>query len=170
MSLFGLFSKKKQPEPARTPAPAATPPKKEEGHRVAGIAYRLDDIMKLAIKNDDYSLKKKELIDRGLIGGYVYEYEFPISKVELIPEPTNEYDPKAIKVVADGVHIGYIKKGSCSHVHNLLNGDMIKDIRIKMKGGKYKMIIDNSGYDEDPDYELEKDEDKYSANLTLVLK
>ena len=37
----------------------------------------------------------------------------------LEPEPTNEYDPNAIKVLAnDGHHVGYVPMDQTQHVHN----------------------------------------------------
>ena len=43
------------------------------------------------------------------------------NQVELIPEPDNPHDPNAVRVEVAGVHIGYIKAGSCSQVKNLLD-------------------------------------------------
>lgn len=169
MGLFGLF-KKKQPEPVKAPAPAPVPQKKTETHRVAGTSFHKDEIMTLAVKNDNYALSKKELIKEGLIGEKIYEYDFDAIKAKLVPEPTNEHDPKAIKVIVDGAHIGYIKKGSCSHVRKLIDFDAIEKIDILVRGGNYKYIDDDSGYDEKPEYVLEKDKTELYAELTLTLK
>ena len=169
MGLFGLF-KKKQPEPVKAPAPAPVPQKKTEKHRVAGTSFHKDEIMEMAVKNSDYALSKKELIDEDLIGEKIYEYDFDAEKAELIPEPTNEHDPKAIKVVVDGNHIGYIKSGSCAHVHKLMDSDAIEKVDIIVRGGNYKYIADDSGYDEKPEYVLEKDKTELYAELTLTLK
>ena len=173
MGLFGLF-KKKQPAAAPVapvaPVAPAAPAKKEETHRVAGVAYHEKDIMKFAKKNADYDLSKKDLINAGLIDQNIYQYLFDASNVELIPEPTNEHDPKAIKVIVDGVHIGYIKKGSCAHVRKLMDSDGIEKIRVVLGGGNYKYVYDDSGIEDEPEYLLEKSKRDFFAELRFVLK
>ncbi|MBC8719309.1 HIRAN domain-containing protein [Ochrobactrum sp. Marseille-Q0166] len=41
---------------------------------------------------------------------------------QLIPEPTNEYDKRAIRVDIDGRPVGYIPRDETSDFHNILNG------------------------------------------------
>lgn len=36
-------------------------------------------------------------------------------------EPTNEHDPKAIKVLANGIHVGYIMRRQCGLLEHLVN-------------------------------------------------
>lgn len=46
-------------------------------------------------------------------------------EVMFIPEPENEYDPNAIKVILTDKHIGYVNKGQLKAFHDwLLNGDL----------------------------------------------
>ena len=45
------------------------------------------------------------------------------------------------------MHVGYIKKGSCTHVKNLLKSGKIAKIDAEIHGGKYKLLY--SEYDED---------------------
>lgn len=174
MGLFSFLKKPKQQDPVPVEVPVAAPktPKneKEKSFKVAGISFRTKDLMKLAVKNEDYSLSKKEIIDEELTDQNIYQYEFPVSKVELVPEPDNEYDQNAVKVVVDGVHIGYIKKGNCSQVKNLMAGDKIDHIGIWIGGGKYKNVMDDSGYDEKPNYSLETGENEFGAKVTVYLK
>ena len=174
MGLFDLF-KKKQEQPESSPVVAPTQGPKEKGEnvknfKVAGTSFHTKDIMKLAVKNDSYSLTKKGIIDAGLVGKDIYQYEFPVSVVELIPEPGNEVDPNAVKVVADGILIGYIKKGNCSQVKKLLEGDKIDHLELWIGGGKYKFVSDTSGYGDKPDYEMESDEKEIGAKVTVYLK
>lgn len=173
MGLFDLFKAKKQePAPAAAPAPVTKKEKDEniKNFKVAGISFHEKDLMKLSAANEDYSLVKSGLIKAGLIGKDIYQYVFPVSNVELIPEPDNKEDPNAVKVVVDGTHIGYIKKGNCSQVKNLMSKDKIDHLDIWIGGGKYKRIDDVSGYDEEPEYELESGETEYSAKVTVYLK
>ena len=41
--------------------------------------------------------------------------------LELIPEPENEHDPNAIKVIVDGQHIGYVPADKCAKVKKILS-------------------------------------------------
>ena len=171
MGLFDLFKAKKQePAPAAAPPPAPKAPKNEneKSFRVTGIQYRTENLMKLAVKNDDYSLGKKAIIDAGLTGQDIYQYNFPVSQVELVPEPDTEYDPNAVKVVVDGVHIGYIKKGNCSQVKNLLAGGKIDHLGIRIGGGKCKTVLDY-GDEDGHDYELETEDKEFTAKVTVYL-
>lgn len=95
----------------------------------------------------------------------IFQYDFLVSKVELIPEPENEYDSNAVKVVVDDVHIGYIKKGSCSRVKNLLSSGRVTDIDCSIFGGKYKVV-----WDRDEGYVLEEDEYRFGATVEITYK
>jgi hypothetical protein len=48
--------------------------------------------------------------------------------INLIPEPTNEYDPNAIKVFIDDKHIGYVAKDCTENVHKFFrrNGHILE--------------------------------------------
>lgn len=57
-------------------------------------------------------------------------------KVELVPEPKNKYDQKAIKVILKGNHIGYISRYQTEKIHK--NKSKIKSyVLIK---GPHEMI------------------------------
>lgn len=160
---------KHQPEVKRAePVPkSAGPLGKEETHRVAGVSFRQDAIKALGVKNPDFAKSEKALKNAGMMDECVYEYEFAPQRVELIPEPDNPHDPKAIKVVVDGTHIGYIKAGSCAHIHKLLEADRILRISCFIGGGKSKMLYwDDIGEQED----LFEDETPFHARLTITTK
>lgn len=130
---------------------------KEETHRIAGTSYRQDAIKSLGTPNPDYKLTKEQLIKKNLLNVSIYEYSFKSYKAELVPEPTNEHDPNAIKVIIEGKHIGYIKKGSCAHVKKLMSTNSIKSVTATMKGGNSKYISC---------YDAPKDRDKDSYNYS----
>lgn len=163
---------KTPPEEAK-PRPRSAPAKvrpigKEETHKVAGTSYRQDAIKAMGVENPDFAETKKALIDAGLTEEWIYEYIFAPQKVELQPEPDNPHDPKAIKVVVDGTHIGYIKAGSCAHVHKLLETDRIVQISCFIGGGKSKILVqDEDDYEQ---YTLERDETPFHARLTITTK
>lgn len=143
--------------------PAKTPPEDGKTHKVAGTSYRQEAIKSLGVKNPDFLKSTEALRKAGLVDKPVYEYDFAPKKVELQPEPDNPHDPKAIKVIVDGVHIGYIKAGSCAHIHKLLKADGIKRISCFISGGKCKRLY----YDEDGKYTLEQDSIPFYARLSI---
>lgn len=136
-------------------------------YRVAGVTYYEDNILSLAQENDFYEMTKKELIEDGFEDERIYEYDFCVSKFEVVPEPDNPHDKNAIKVLADGVQIGHIKAGSCSHLLNVIKENRITKIEGEIKGGKYKYI----GYDDETEkYILEKDKIPFYAKLEISEK
>ena len=147
-----------------------------ERHKVAGISFRTEALLSIGTKNPDYDLTWEQLIEEGLTDERVYRTEFYPNQCEVIPEPINPEDPHAIKVLADGVHIGYIKKGSCAHIYKLLREGRVVSISCDIGGGAYKFIqtTDNEvdmEYDED-DMEYDEDDMEYdedeSENYTIV--
>lgn len=151
------------------PAPVSPPaPTNEETHKVAGLSFREDAIAALQCENGDFSSSKRELIDMGMTGERIYKYDFYPIKTELIPEPDNEVDPNAIKVVVDGQHIGYIKKGSCAHIRRLLNNGSIKSVDVEIAGGPYKFIRESWDEYGNDVYTLEKGTAPYYAKLTIT--
>lgn len=168
MGILSHIFGKKAPEPVKPAAPKKAPTRKT--HKVAGTSYRQDAIRAMGEKNPDFALTKRDLFKRGL-DAPVYEYTFNPTKAELIPEPENPHDPNAIKVLVDGVHVGYIKAGSCAHILKLLQEDRIERITPTIFGGKYKHLCT---YDADAkrleDYDLEKDESPFGVSLQITEK
>lgn len=137
-------------------------------HKVTGISHYMDNIMKLAHENSDYDMSKKEIVDSGMIDERIWKYSFYPSKTELVPEPDNPTDPKAIKVIVDNRHVGYIKSGSCSRVLKLINENRIHGIDCTIGGGPYKIVYEDYDSEEDRDiYELERDQTNYFVHLTV---
>lgn len=165
---MGFFSSLFSPKKAKPAKQLKAPNVKVVTHQVAGSNYRQEAIMAMGTKNPDYNLTKRELFKRWPNGVTVYEYTFNPKKAELVPEPENPEDPKAIKVLVDGVHVGYIKSGSCAHIHRLIRENRIWKIEPKITGGKYKDL-----YSEDidartsADFELEKGESTIGVRLEI---
>lgn len=153
--------------PTHRSASSATPKKLETyGFNVAGVSFRQEDIESLGYENEDYELTKKEIIDSYLTDERIYEYEFECGKVELIPEPDNPHDPNAVKVIIDGIHVGYIKKGSCSRVKSLLASPKFKYTEAEIMGGKYKLVHEEY----DGTYTLERDKTDYHIKIKIVME
>lgn len=146
-------------------------PYKTEKFHVTGTSHYQKEIESLGSENYDFELSKKELIEQGFEDEKIYLYEFSPTKVELIEEPDNPHDPNAIKVVIDDVLVGYIKKGSCSHIKKLLHSGKIKKIDADIYGGKYKMLY--SEYDDEKDkevYYIEKDKSNYYVSIEISIE
>lgn len=160
-----------KPVPLTAPAPkpsTSSPTFKTENFHIAGTSFRQKEIEQLGHENPLYHDTKRELVDSGEIEEKIYLYEFFPTKVELIPEPDNEHDPNAIKVVIDGTHVGYIKKGSCPHVKKLLASGKIIDIDADIHGGKYKIIYEDYDYEKDKEvYEMETDKTDYFVSVSI---
>lgn len=96
---------------------------KSYNFQVTGMAHYIDNILLLTEEDSDYLLTGKEFIEeyegRGVVNRNWFDPRLS-SQVKLIPEPKNQYDPNAMRVEVAGVHIGYIKSGSCSQVKRLL--------------------------------------------------
>ena len=161
-------------QPKAVPVADQREEKNVEYHRVAGVNYRTDAVKALGEKNPDYKKTKKQLLAADLVGRTVYEYKFEPAKVDLVPEPENPHDPKAIKVVIEGRHIGYIKAGSCAHIHKLLKDDLIASATCKIGGGRYKCLTFLGAVEDEHgiqyDYELESDEIPFGARIAIHKK
>lgn len=160
-----------QPEAAGEPAQVEEPAQAEEQpatavpvgtvktYKVAGVTHYEQNIMSFAQENPEYSLSKKQLID-GVFMLYdtekIWKYDFLMPKIELVPEPDNAYDQNAIKVMADGKHVGYIKSGSCTHLLKCIQEKRIAGITCQIGGGPYKL--------------LEKEEDAISGETFYSLE
>ena len=153
----------KQHDPEPKPERAAS---KTETHRLAGTSFHETEIQDLMEENFDYNLTATDLIDMGMEDERVYKYEETYCTASLEPEPDNQYDPNAVKVYADGVHIGYIKKGSAAHVKKLMEDDRIARMSITITGGPYKTAYLN----EDDRPRIEKDDQNFSAKLDVFVK
>lgn len=162
MGIFSLlFPRKKEP--------AKTPGAKTVYHKVSGTSRKQKELLAMGKKNPDYALTKRELVKKWPEGVTVYEYKFSPKRAELVPDPDNEHNPKAIKVFVDGVHVGYIKDGSCAHIHKLLRENRLQSIKPSIVGGKYKELY---SLDQDAqkveDYEFEKDETTIGVRLAIT--
>ena len=107
---------------------------------VTGTKHYEENILKLMVENPDFKLGPKALKEQyddadvipKLIPGYI--------QVVLEPEPDNQYDPNAVKVLMNGLLVGYVKKESCSQVKELLKKKNFKAEVKSIQIGKFKQI------------------------------
>ncbi len=55
----------------------------------------------------------------------------PSSVVKIVPEPTNYYDPNALKVIIDGAHVGYIKRSLASTLAPIIAAGAVVKGKVK---------------------------------------
>lgn len=68
----------------------------------------------------DYNIKVAGVKFRQKELDELYEVSWNDVQIELEPEPTNEYDPNAIKIYASLKHIGYIPAMVAPHINQML--------------------------------------------------
>ena len=159
-NLFNAFAN--PPKPQSQPRMQNDSYVKEVKHKVAGVTHYKDNILSFARPNPQYGISKKEMIAKDI--GTIYEYAFVTGKTELIPEPTNPSDPNAIMVVIDGKHVGYIKKGSCKHILNLMEQNRIENIDSIISGGKCKCLE----FDGEGNTKLSQRSKEYSVTVLIT--
>ena len=158
----------KETTPTPPKAPQTIKPQNIKTYRATGMSYRLDALLSIGSENEDYSKTKKELAEEGLTDQRIYQYDFYPRKIELVPEPDNPHDPNAIKVMADDVHIAYIKAGSCAHLLKAIKSGQVKKIDCEITGGKYKYLSCDCDEDGRETYSMEKGEAPYSVVLHVT--
>ena len=68
----------------------------------------------------DYNIKIAGVKFRQSELGELYEEDWNEVLVNIKPEPTNKFDPNAIAIYANDIHIGYIPALIAPHINNLL--------------------------------------------------
>lgn len=158
------------PEPAEEPAKPEEPEYKTYAFKLAGISYREKEIMNNILEeNVEYTMSKRELLDYGYgDGDTIYKYLEMTYPAELVPEPDNEYDPEAVKVMVDGILVGYVPKGKTKRVKKLLEKDDL-DIICGFNAGPFKEIeVDYDDYTGKEKYTIRKRD--YSISGTVLIK
>ena len=162
---------KSEPPKPLNPKPAAPVESDDNIFPVAGVSFREDAIIKLARKNSNYSLSKSDIIDMGMTDKEIVRYRWGTRPAELVPEPDNPHDSNAVKVMVDGVHIGYIKAVSCEHVLQLLANDRIRRVTCEIGGGPYKEVSEDFDYKTlDSTYSLDRGENPIWAKVKITEK
>lgn len=148
-------------EQAAAPEPEKDP-YKYYSFKVAGISfYEKDIINTLAVENDDYDMTKKEITDAYMTDENIYKYVINVDDVQLEPEPDNPHDPNAIKVVADGVLIGYVPARSTKRVGQILTKS--PEIICNVYGGPSKIVFEES----DGSHTMKKSDHNIGAEIIL---
>lgn len=154
MGLFSnLFSSKKdtaavQPQPVQMPEQKAKGVIKSQRFILADVESHMEDIMELVDLNEDYKLKKKDLIEDNREGEKIFKYEL---NTQATITPISCEGTEQLQVFVHNTHIGNIKKGGVSKVKKLLKSGNIQRIDAEVSGGEYKLLSLRNGeyyYDE----------------------
>lgn len=118
-----------------------------ETFKTVGSTFRNKSELNNAVKYiaDDYFGQFYDGMNNKEIAEYmerVYKYQdFYTNSVSIIPEPENEYDRNAVKVLVSDFCIGYIPKNINKQILPFLNDDTLElDLTVKIIGGPYKEL------------------------------
>lgn len=117
--------------------------KKEITIPVAGPAYHQKNLASvLKHKNRFYYAPDETIIEfaRNKPNYTVFEYKRERCSLEVYHEPDNAHDPGALRVLANGVFIGYVPQ---DERHHLLEMSMLPGLsmRVDVFGGNYKTVL-----------------------------
>lgn len=159
--------------PRNEPSAVATKEKstKTKVYSVVETADKYNAFLRIASENPNFNLPDKELLRRGILSDRtpeVYQYYFTPGQVTLVPEPDNPQNPNAIKVVVNGEHIGYVKKGSCAYLLKAMGQNLIEQISIKFSGGPNKTINIPENYDRTGAYKVKTVKSCFYAKLEIT--
>ena len=141
---------------------------------VTGYNHYQDRLRSLLTEeNFYYTLSKAELFSIDYADDVdpdekIYRYEIAECSLRIQHDPVNAYDPAALKVFANGVHIGYVPSAEFYTLKRIAAQPNLR-MRVDVYGGPYKVLEEKEpGADwmceYDPkDYVLRKDEDPVRA-------
>lgn len=118
-------------------------------YNVVGESFRKKEISTIGVPNPKYKLSKSDLYKNRLLDVIVYEFTFPKVETVLIPEPSNKHDSNAMKVIMNGVHVGYIKASESAGVNKMLEERRIRRIQGYLCGGNSRTLNTGGAYYED---------------------
>lgn len=126
---------------------------------IAGLQYRWDDVMEhLAVENSDYEMSKKELIEDDRVDERVYRYDFEARHVELVQEPDDSKYAGAVRIIADGILIGYIPHSRAEEARSLIANDDTHGFKLCIEGGEFHEVREDEDDDGNETYTMITDE------------
>lgn len=113
--------------------------------KVAGTSYRKDAVnktIKYIVNNSMFDVFYEGMTNKEIeeYGEKVYKYSLMTTEdMDLIKEPDNEFDNKAIKVVVNGEMVGYIESETNKTIYNYIdNPEYSIKKHLSIVGGPYK--------------------------------
>lgn len=138
----------------------------EYSFKASGTSFKEDNILLLLCENDLFTMSKDELIEYAMTDEPIYKYDTIAQSAELIQEPENEYDPNAIAIYTDNVHIGYVPSKKYAKVKKLLDSGSVVFVLVEITGGPCKIIKMN----DEGNYSSSTRNHSFSVNVTLCIK
>lgn len=137
----------------------------------AGMEHYMDALLEIATENMDYTCTKSELKKFLLINQRIYQYKFNPTSIDLVPDPSNQYDLNAVKIILNNHHVGYIRASEAVGSADLFNSERVKRVQVAIQGGKYKLLLGNGSYFDGSEplseFKLVKDESPFSIKIYL---
>lgn len=87
-------------------------------------------------KADHFSIEYSGDVD---VDEKIYQYEITECSLDIRHDPVNAYDPAALKVFADGVHIGYVPRAEFYTLKRIAAQPNLQ-MHVDIYGGKYKVL------------------------------
>lgn len=104
---------------------------------VVGMEYYTADIESIGIPQRGYNMPLAAMAKQSFKD--FYKLFFRCSSAQLVPEPTNKADKHAIKVVVDGVRIGYVPASSTNVVRQYLA--LPHSLSVTIHGGHIRTCV-----------------------------
>lgn len=109
---------------------------------VAGTDFYQDSLKRLLTEiNPLWDITVKDAVEGYHLNEYepIYKYQRRDCVFGIQAEPTNPYDPAALKVFADGTFVGYVPRGNIDKLKRLLIPGI--SVRVEVYGGPQKYLI-----------------------------
>ena len=108
---------------------------------VAGVNYRMDNVMKLATPMKKWNMTNEQIWQK-YGNKRIYRYFFTNEPLQFVPEPNNPHDSNAIKIMINNLHVGYVPQEYCNMVKNMFSGGRCF-AKAQFSGGEFKVITGN---------------------------
>lgn len=120
---------------------------------VAGTHYVKQNITSILSINSVYRLSDERFTKCVPENKRIYKYKIKTSSAKFVPEPDNEHDRNALKVMIDNVHVGYIPADNCIEVKKIIK--KVKSITATVRCGDCKYHVGNEVYKSEEDFNID---------------
>lgn len=151
---------------------AAKEPCEFRNYEVKGVFAHEDDIFhKIMERNSTFDYSRRDLIDLYYADQKIYKWVPKNLTAKLIPEDDNQYDSNAVRIDVGGIPIGYIPRGKCNEVRELIRSGKIDNIAYEITGGSYKLLAEDYDCIKDKStYTMETGRDELAATITIRIR
>lgn len=135
-------------------------------NKYPGVKALIDENMEQNEKYDGMTAKeiREELNDR-LGPANIYEYPIIEQDVTFEPEPDNQYNPEAIKILCNGLQCGYVPDKNLARVRGILKNHPEARKYIEIKHGSTKYLDFDDAMDEKGKVHTDKNETRVNVRF-----